>query len=196
MKTYLLIFIAAIVLGFSNTTKAQNIDINNIALMKPGVKTQGLLLGDDITRATTVLGAPTSMSDKFFETADATAKVYSYNANKLYFISGKLDSYNIADNSIEVGMVNGITFKLGDKILTKTITRTRPRGQHGNVTETITTKTFLNFTLIDQEGSINGLKYKTLTNSPVLKDNVNMDMVFGLLFNGGDVLVSISTAEQ
>lgn len=196
MKTRLFLFIAAIILGFSTTGTAQNIDINNIALLKPGVKTQGLFIGDDISKATTVLGAPASISDKFFEMADANAKVYSYGANKLYFINNKLYSYNLADNTIEVGTVNGTTFKLGDKILTKTITRTVPRGQHGSVTETITTRTFLNFTLISQGGTINGLKYQTQTHSQILRNNVYTDTVFGLLFNSNDELVSVATVEQ
>lgn len=194
MKTKILIIVIAITLGLTFTGNAQDIDVNNIALMSPANISQGVLLGDPISKATGIFGQPTSIVDQNFEMQNVTAKVYTYGNNKLYFVNGLLDSYSLFDASIIVGTINGTTFKIGDKILTRTITRTQPRG----APEKTYIKSFLNFTLIlapDQGGVINGLNYTTLTNSSVKKNNAYIDMVFGLLFDSNDFLVKISVNE-
>jgi hypothetical protein len=184
MKTKYLIITFILTLSFSNSIFAQNVDYTKVGLMKNGNTSQLLYLGDPIAKTTTVLGAPTSITTQYFEMQDATATIYSYNACKLYFINGVLNTYNLADASITAG-VNYYTLQVGNQAH---ITPGPPPAGGKN--------TLSGFVIIPSVGSVNGLKFSYACRYQVYKGTVPMDIVFVLLFDSNDKLISVATADQ
>jgi hypothetical protein len=79
------------------------VDIRQIILISPAIKSEGLLLGGSFAQSIKTLGKPDSISDYYSEIDEDTLKLYQYGKCKLYFLKGELDTWHLLDNKIRVG---------------------------------------------------------------------------------------------
>jgi hypothetical protein len=179
-------------IAFSQETK----DITEVILMKTSNKTIGLALGESTDKAIQVFGQPTSISDFYSEMTDETLKVYNYDQNKLYFSNGKLQSYELRQESdISVGEINGVAFRIGDAI-----TVTTKKVPVGPIFEkrwrTETTYSFHSYPLSTNiNGKFNNISYKTISNNYLKNKDKGIDNYIQLLFDSSNILVAIDIVD-
>jgi len=88
---------------------AQNrIIINRIGLIRSATNTSlstnlKVCIGDDRNTALAALGSPSKSTKEYLEIEGKNAEVLLYGDNKLYFVDGKLFSYEIKEPGIELG---------------------------------------------------------------------------------------------
>lgn len=76
---------------------------SRVCLMKPGAGGAKMMLGESQTKAEQALGAPSRKGTFFMEIDNATATVYYYGTSQLYFLKGRLVSFELTDGSLLVG---------------------------------------------------------------------------------------------
>ena len=188
------ILIAIFYIALNSTSYAQLFDVNRAALMKSTNTAIGLLWGESPTKCIQVLGQPASISDQFSEIDNATMKLYKYGNNTIIFLNNRLIGYEILDNTIKVGKVNGQTFKVGDAMTVKTVQVPIDPRQPGR-TRTENRYTFLDFPMSIGAGTTDGKNFKSLSVVQLKSGAINTDGRLELLFNSSNQLFCISMLE-
>jgi hypothetical protein len=181
-------------IAFSQESK----DITEVALMKSSNNTIGLLLGESTNKAIQIFGQPTSISDFYSEMAEETLKVYNYGQDKLYFSNGKLQSYELRQKSdISVGKINGISFKIGDKItVTETIDPNFNGDRRHAIDDTEITYSFHDYPLLINEWKkFDNISYRSISTSYLKTNGIVTDCIIQLLFDSNNILVAIDIAD-
>ncbi|MDX3916320.1 MAG: hypothetical protein QHC79_22455 [Pseudosphingobacterium sp.] len=183
IKTVCLLLLS---LGFF-MMQAQEISIplSDVAIMKAGVNSKGVLFGQSPQQLISVLGNPTKVEDFFFEMENTTGKAYIYGQSKFYFLADKLESFDIYDPTIAVGTVGGSAYKVGDKLTVKT---ERIKIGPGNTYSTHVTKSFKNYPLDTKAGIDRNLIYKARSYANVN----NSDYYVNILFDQYDKIINIT----
>ncbi|WP_342089096.1 hypothetical protein [Dyadobacter sp. OTU695] len=194
MKTKSIIIAILFAIVLSVTSNAQMIDINRAALMKSTNTSIGLLHGESPTKCIQVLGQPASITDQFSEVDDATMKVYKYGNNRIWFLDNKMIAYEILDNTIRVGAVNGQTFKIGDP-MTVTIIKVPIDPRQPGRTRDETRYSFLDFRMSIGSGTTDGKAFRALSVAQLKNGATNTDGRLELLFNASNQLFCISMLE-
>ncbi|GGB97307.1 hypothetical protein GCM10011325_25800 [Dyadobacter sediminis] len=158
--------------------QAQNpvIDVRQIALISPVIKSEGLLLGGSFAECITTLGKPDSISDVYSEMDEDTLKLYSYGKCKLYFLKGKLDAWHLLDDKIAVGQANGRMFKVGDQLKPTT---GKPMDFQG-------------FAITHYDGESQNMRFKSASLNWIKSGETQLDCILELLFDSEGNLFSIS----
>ena len=100
-----------------------------------------LQLLDSVNLIVNIFGAADSIYNYYYEIDSKYAQVYQYRGARFYFLDGKLDSYEIRDNSFLVGNASvGPYFTVGDNIskLTPYIPNYLANKKDGRIFATIT----------------------------------------------------------
>lgn len=93
---------------------AQNDITKDIYLKRSRDTRSKIFLGQSIKEAIPALGKPDKIEDYYFEADEKTGKLYHYGQSHVFFMDDKLDSFNIPDSSLIVGLHNGPEFHVGD----------------------------------------------------------------------------------
>jgi len=152
------------------------IDIRQIALISPTIKSEGLLIGGSFAECIKALGKPDSISNYYSEIDEDTLKLYQYGKCKLYFLKGELDTWHLLDNKIRVGQVNGRMFKVGDKLKPNT-------GKPLN---------FQGLAITHYDGESQNMQFKSASINWIKNGKTPLDCFFELLFDSKGNLFSIS----
>lgn len=107
---------------FSNFTYGQEtppqdipaIEITSISLSIPE-STEKLKFGDSSDRLFQALGQPTKAEKYYFEIHEKYAMLYQYDGNEIYFLDGKLYSFELNATSIQLNIGQN-SLKVGDPI--------------------------------------------------------------------------------
>ncbi|MCF0052579.1 hypothetical protein LXM25_21085 [Dyadobacter sp. LJ53] len=171
---------------FTCTAQCQTVvDITQIALMKPGNNATGVFTGDSSARCVAVLGEPDQVTDHYSEIDEDTLKLYKYGKNNIFFRQDRMVNWNLSDNSISVGAVNGQVFKVGDKLASQNL---KPYQRPG----TRTTAQFLNFLITHRTGISRNLHYDSASVLQLKTGSIHLDSRIELLFDRTNKLFSIA----
>jgi hypothetical protein len=173
----LLLFILS---AFSLKAQIAEVNITQIALINPKNKSAGMLLNDSSEKCMRILGKPDEILDYYSEIDDDTMKLYRYGKSKLYFLKGKLSSWDVLDNRIWVGQVNGQIFKIGDKL---TFGSARPSDFRG-------------LTINHYAGESRNMSFAFASINEVKDENSYLDSNFELLFDSKGTLFSICKVDK
>lgn len=187
------IILAILFTALSVSSYAQ-FDVNRAALMKSTNTTIGLLWGESPTKCTQVFGQPVSITDQFSEIDDATMKVYKYGNNRIFFLNNKMIGYEILDNTIKVGAVNGQTFQIGNT-MTVTVVKVPIDPRQPGRTRDENRYSFLDFPMSFGSGTTDGKAFRALSVVQLKSGGVNTDGRIELLFNASNQLFCISMLE-
>lgn len=115
--------------------------------------------------------------------------------NKLYVADGRLISYEIMDNSIMVGKINGTVFKVGDKLKStkKKVLKGPPGPGETYVWEEYFS--FLDFGSVEKQSGISrSQRHDYIAVSPLIKDGIKYDATVQLYFNANKQLFYIGAS--
>jgi hypothetical protein len=162
--------------------KAQIAEVNvaQIALINPNDKSAGLILNEDFEKCIRILGQPDAISNVYSEIDEDTMKLYKYGQNELYFLQGKLTSYEIKDSSIWVGEVNGQIFKIGDRLTSRSA---RPANFQGLI-------------INRYAGESRNMSFAFASINEIKNGNNYLDSYFELLFDSQGMLFSICKGDK
>ena len=166
--------------AFSLKAQIAEVNIDQIVLINPNNKSIGLLLNDSCEKCTRIFGKPDEILDYYSEIDDDTMKLYRYGKNNLYFIKGKLNTWDMLDNGIWVGQVNGHIFKIGDKL---TSGSARPADFRGMIINHYT-------------GDSRNLNFAFASINEIKDNNSYLDSSFELLFDSKGILFSICKSDN
>ncbi|MBN7814858.1 hypothetical protein [Algoriphagus pacificus] len=122
MKKLPIILVLFFYIHFPNFTYGQEIstenipaiEISSISLSIPG-STEKLKFGNSSDRLFQVLGKPTKAEEYYFEIDEMYAMRYQYDGNEIYFLEGKLHSFDLNTTSIQL-IIGENSIKVGDPI--------------------------------------------------------------------------------
>ena len=166
--------------AFSLKAQIAEVNIDQIALIHPNNKSIGLPLNDSCEKCTRIFGKPDEILDYYSEIDEDTMKLYRYGKSNLYFLKGKLNSWNVQDNRIWVGQVDGRIFKIGDKL---TLGSARPTNFRG-------------LTINHYTGVSRNMQFAFASISEIKDGNSYLDSFFELLFDSKGILFSISKLDN
>lgn len=182
--------IAFFLLGFATIVNAQTfVDQKAFALMKPNNTAKGLYLNNSINQAIQILGTPSSTKEEYYEIQEAMAKVLIYNGNRLSFINDSLYSYEITTPDILIGTVKGKTFKVGDKIESKTIQIPLGPAPFDPVSTKIV-YSFMGYPVNIEKGISRNISYTAYTSINLADGNGPLDAFVDILFKN-NILINI-----
>ncbi|SHO63922.1 hypothetical protein [Algoriphagus zhangzhouensis] len=90
------------------------IEISSISLSIPG-STKKLKFGNSSDGLFQALGKPTKAEKYYFEIDEKYAMLYQYDGNEIYFLDGKLHSFDLNTTSIQLNIGEN-SIKIGDPI--------------------------------------------------------------------------------
>ncbi|AWW29377.1 hypothetical protein DN752_04030 [Echinicola strongylocentroti] len=194
MKKPVIIFLLVFISFWGvNAQEQPYCTVDNMALISPINKSKGIKLGEDISKAITAFGQPTSVKDYPFETDGKMGKLYDFRGNKLYVLDGKLDGYEIINSSLLVGKISGITYKVGDTIKsTKEVIKTGPPGGPYQTTYK-DTHTFFGYSVTAGSSNSQNQSYSYSIDLVFKHGTVTTDSFASLLFGSNKKLTFIST---
>ncbi|KAA6438815.1 hypothetical protein FEM33_15455 [Dyadobacter flavalbus] len=162
--------------------KAQSlvIDIHQISLINPDSKFAGVLIGTSSEECVRVLGKPDEISDYYSEIDDDTMKLYRYGKSKLFFLKDKLSIWDVLDDRIWVGQVNGTIFKIGDKLAFGSARPSEFRGLAIN----------------HYASESRNMSFAFASTNEVKDGNSYLDSYFELLFDSNGLLFSICKGDK
>lgn len=120
MEKLPIILVLLFLLSFSNFTNGQEtppqdipaIEISSIGLSISG-STEKLKFGNSSARLFQALGQPTKTEKYYFEIEEKYAMLYQYDGNEIYFLDGKLHSFELNTTSIQINIGKN-SIKVGD----------------------------------------------------------------------------------
>ncbi|WP_141110341.1 hypothetical protein [Dyadobacter psychrophilus] len=160
-------------------------DITQIALMKPGNDSIGVVAGDSAAQLIAILGEPDQISDYYSEIDEDTLKLYKYGKNNIFFLHDKLVNWDLSDSGIWVGAVHGQTFKVGDKLVSQNQNFRQKPG-------TRPTAQFLGFPVTHKTGISRNLHFDSACVLQLTKGAIQLDSRVELLFDRTNKLFSIA----
>jgi hypothetical protein len=106
----MLIFSVSASFGQRIVATGEPIEMNNL-IIQNGSKT--ISFGETESSIRSKLGAPDSQPSFHYEMISKTGSIMKYGSNDLYILDGKLETFNLYDNSFIVGL-EGNFIKVGD----------------------------------------------------------------------------------
>lgn len=166
--------------AFSLKAQIAEVNVTQIALINPNNKSVGLLLNDGSDKCIRILGQPDEISNVYSEIDDDTMKLYRYGKSELYFLKGKLSTWDVLDSRIWVGEVNGQIFKIGDRL---TSGSARPSNFRG-------------LTINHYAGESRNVRFAFASINEIKKGNHYLDSYYELLFDSQGTLFFICKGDK
>lgn len=161
------------------------LDVNEIALSKPGKQSARVHLGESPAQCMRALGQPDGISDYYSEIDEDTINLFRYDRNTVAFLDNKLVGWDLLDHQISVEHANGQIFKVGDKAALQPRSADMPDSGRSDYR-------FLGFACTHKAGISQNMYYDAAIIIGLKKGSTQLDSRLQLLFNSDHTLFCIS----